>query len=661
MPDVIKDETSEVEEIRPGTVIDGKYEIIEVLGKGGMGTVYKTYHKFIHKAMAIKMLNPQLSNAEQIVMRFEREAMASARIEHPHVCRVTDSGRTPDNQLYIVMELLEGRSLQKIIGEEAPLSVARSMSISRQICGALVKAHEMKIIHRDLKPENIMVLKKEDGSEFIKIMDFGIAKVTLDDVPATQLTTAGMVFGTPHYISPEQATGDPIDGRSDLYSLGCMMYEMARGNRPYEADTVGGLLRKHVTGRVPEIQAADKSGPVKLKRLSDLVRRLMAKNPDERPSTAGDVSDILDKIETSEISDDSIATAATIIVEKGEAEFARFASFVKDIFLSLVTLRTTKAGSKARGLFDSILIPFSLKIATWVRKYPVVLAGWCLFVVAALSALSAGVVVLSKVSLDGEEGSIYTAPDKEASELFPLPFPGKSPVGKKTGEIGKSDGKGGEADILPELEKALDLAREEKNREALDILEGFTTNLELMSQPSFLFHLVVLRSKNGKHEEALDAIDRCVKAKKLCGKLPPVQEAMLEAFYDKDTSERASRYIVKYAAGATLAQIEILAREGPKKWLRKAAFDVLKEGNYLKKLEKWSQYSIQFVNATKCKKRKEFLKKIRKTGDPKALPALELFSVRSGCGFLKMGDCYKCFRKEWQKTRSALKAKKDNV
>jgi serine/threonine-protein kinase len=629
-----------------------------------MGTVYRVHHKFIHKDLALKMLNPQLSSTEQVVQRFEREAMASARIEHPNVCQVTDSGRTPDGQLYIVMELLEGSSLQKIVGEEAPLSVSRIINISRQICSALAKAHDMKIIHRDLKPENVMVIRAEDGSEVIKIMDFGIAKVTLDDVPTTQLTTAGMVFGTPHYISPEQATGDPVDGRSDLYSLGCIIYEMATADRPFEADTVGMLLRKHVTSEVPEIVQDGGSGPVKLKRLSGLVRRLMAKNPDERPSTARDVSNHLDKIERDEIPDDSIATAATMIVEKGEAEVARLASYTKgvassmfrltrDIVSSLFTLRTKRARSRAETLFESVLIPVGLRIVAAMRRSPLLLGLWMLAVIVLLGGASAGIVALAKISLGGEDEAAPLAVEPKASDIFTVNVFGDQKMGKKGG---KKD-KGGEEikdDVAAEIENAIELSRQEKNREALDVLEKLTANLELMQQPSFLFHLAVLRSKNSKHEAALDAVDRCVAVQKACATLTPIQEVMLAAFRGKDTCERASRYLIEHATDATVAQLEILAREHEKKWLRTAAFGVLKDGNYLDKLEKWSRYSILFVNSAKCKKRKEYLKKLKAEGDARALPALQLFSSRSGCGFLRLGDCYRCFRSDWQKTVSAL-------
>jgi serine/threonine protein kinase len=656
MKDVEKDS---VPDIAPGTMIEGKYEILDVLGKGGMGTVYKAHHKFIHKDVAIKMLNPQLSNAEQIVMRFQREAMASARIEHINVCQVTDSGRTPDGQLYIVMELLHGMSLQKIIAVEAPLSVSRIIGISRQICSALDKAHEMKIIHRDLKPENVMVHRKEDGSEIIKIMDFGIAKVALDDLPATQLTTAGMVFGTPHYISPEQATGDPVDVRSDLYSLGCIMYEMATGGKPYEADTVGGLLRKHVTSEIPKITASGKGSPAKLEKLSGLVIRLMSKIPDDRPSTARDVLNLLDKIEKEEIADENIATAATIIVEKGEAEVARFATFVKDIFKSLLTFRVKKARARAMGLVDQVMLPSILRFAAVVRKYPFILALWLIVLLGLLTMLLAGLVLVLKLSV-GEGGwkAGETAKPK-TSESITVPPHGGGKSGKK-GEV-KVQGEPKETKVDPNAEiiKSLKLSEVGKNEEALLILESLTTNIELVSKPSFLFQLAVMRSKMGKHDVALDAVERCYQVQKTCTRLPPIQDVLLLALMNKDTSERASRYVAKYATDATVAKVEVMAREDSRKWLRSAAFDALQEGGFLKGLEKWSRDTILFVNSSgKCKNKKDLLKTIREDGDPRALKALGLFSSRSGCGFLGLQDCFKCFRSELEKTVQALRQKK---
>jgi len=661
-PESKQTETKEVPDLQTGSVIDGKYEILGVIGKGGMGTVYRARHRFIQKDVAVKMLHPHFSDAEQVVQRFEREAMTSARLEHPNICAVTDSGRTPDSQLYIIMELIEGRSLQKIIADEAPLPVGRIMSITRQICSALEKAHEKKVIHRDLKPENIMVSQKEDGTETIKIMDFGIAKATLDDAPATQLTTAGMVFGTPHYISPEQASGDPVDGRSDLYSLGCMLYEMAKGARPYEADTVGMLLRKHVTGKIPEILPSGESGPMKLKRLSDLVRRLMAKNPDDRPSTARDVTELLDKIDKEEVRDESIATAATLIVEKGEVEAARFAQFAKEISLSLLTFKTSKARSRAEGLMESILVPWALRVVAWVRKYPIALTAWLLVVLLVLAGLGAILVTISSIALgDGEEPKEEVAPPvkKKPADTLPTKIKIEDAGTGGKGAGAKEPAQNGAVDIEKEVEKALGLAQQGKSKDALVILEKLTPNIGLMSQSSFLFHLAVLRSKAGHHQAALDAVERCIVLQKSCADLPPIQEAMLSALWNDVTTERASRLLASHATQATIDRLEGTAREDGKKSLRTAAFTVLKEGNFLDGFEPWSRLSILFVNEAKCKKKKDYLKQIREEGDPRALPALKLFSSGTGCGFLGLGDCYRCFRSDLDKTIKTLKEKEE--
>jgi|GEM_PF-3023512 len=635
-------------EVPIGTVIDGKYEILEVVGRGGMGIVYKAHHKFINKDVAIKLLNSQLCNSPQVVTRFQREAMASARIEHPNVCQVTDSGRTPDGTLYIVMELLQGRPLQDIIGEEAPLPISRIINISKQILSALQKAHELKIIHRDLKPENIMVIKNDDGSETVKIMDFGIAKVAIDDVPTTPLTTAGMVFGTPHYISPEQASGDPVDGRSDLYSLGCIMYEMATGKKPFESDTLGGLLRKHVTAEIPKIAGSGGDVPEKLKHFSSLVARLMAKSPDDRPSTARDVLSLLEKIEVGKPPQEDITTAETIMMEGGGVGAKKISAGVGEILKSLGTMEMEKARTRAEELMDFTILPPLLRFVSVVKKYPFMLGPWVIMLIAIAILCVLLMIMLLKMSCEGGEK------EKVSIEKKSLTYEIEGE--RKTGLEEK---KTGEDDLIQrEIGKSLDLSKQGKDREALDVLEALTTNLSISSKPSFLLQLAVMRARAGKYDLALDAVERCRQVQEQCTAVPPMQEVMVSALKNKDSAERASRYLANYATLETIQALEKIAREDKNKWLRKAAFDALKEGKHFQKLEKWSRDTILFVNETgACKKKRDLLKEIREDGNPQSLPALELFSSKRGCGFMGLRDCYSCFRKELEKTIQSLKEK----
>ncbi|MCB9591165.1 MAG: serine/threonine protein kinase [Sandaracinaceae bacterium] len=228
---------------RIGEEIDGRYLIEKVLGQGGMGMVYLARHRALDKSVAVKVLKPDVSKDEQILARFEREARAASAIGSPHICDVSDFGTLADGSTYFVMEMLDGPSLAKVISDGAPLPATRIVDIAKQLCDALGAAHAAGIVHRDLKPDNVHLVAR-GGGEFVKVLDFGIAKMA--GTTETKLTVAGQVFGTPHYMSPEQCAGYDVDARTDVYALGVMLYEMACGRLPFESDSLMGLLTKHV-------------------------------------------------------------------------------------------------------------------------------------------------------------------------------------------------------------------------------------------------------------------------------------------------------------------------------------------------------------------------------------------------------------------------------
>src|SRR5262249_16903821 len=200
----------------------------------------------------------EMLNLTEAVERFEREAIAGAHIEHPNVAAATDFGKLEDGSYFLVLEFLEGEDLRAIIGR-GPLAAERAIKIARQIPLALRAAHQIGIVHRDLKPENIMLVRKERGMDLVKVLDFGIAKVPVNDLTtggspsAAALTKLGMVYGTPEYMAPEQALGEEIDGRADLYALGVMYYEMLCGVRPFEAESRVALLGQVATRKPPRL------------------------------------------------------------------------------------------------------------------------------------------------------------------------------------------------------------------------------------------------------------------------------------------------------------------------------------------------------------------------------------------------------------------------
>ncbi|MBW8839305.1 MAG: protein kinase [Gemmatimonadetes bacterium] len=218
-----------------GAIIADRYHVIGKLGEGGMGQVYLAEHVKMGRRSALKVMNPALVKDADAISRFNREAANASRINHPNVADVYDFGETRDGIIYLAMELVEGPPLTKVIEEQGPLPPSRAATIVRQTSEALAVAHDMGSVHRDLKPDNIMLARNRDGSDCAKIVDFGIAKAA--DNVAQKVTKTGLVIGTPDYMSPEQLAGDTLDGRSDIYSLALVAFNMLTGKLPFPAET----------------------------------------------------------------------------------------------------------------------------------------------------------------------------------------------------------------------------------------------------------------------------------------------------------------------------------------------------------------------------------------------------------------------------------------
>lgn len=243
-----------------GTVLDGRYKIEGVLGQGGMGMVFRATQTSVQRPVAVKTLNPALAAAPTFFERFRREAEVASRLRHPNVITIYDFGRAADNTCYYVMELLEGESLKEIVKRDGPMSLRRAVNILEQAARGLAHAHEQNAVHRDLKPHNIMV-QQLDGKDFVKVLDFGLVKA-LEQDEEEQLTSTGQVLGTPQYMPPEQAGGEVVDQRSDLYSLTGVLYFCLTGTSPYGANTVRKALTAALTQTVPPVHSKRQGAPV---------------------------------------------------------------------------------------------------------------------------------------------------------------------------------------------------------------------------------------------------------------------------------------------------------------------------------------------------------------------------------------------------------------
>lgn len=274
-----------------GAIVGERYRLIELVGRGGMGTVYRAEHIHIRKAFALKVLHRELTHHAEAVKRFEREAIAAGRIEHPNVATAIDFGRLPNGAFYLVLDYVQGGTLRQLLATEKSLSMARAVHIARQIASALAAAHGAGVVHRDLKPDNVMLVESSVEADWIKVLDFGVAKLRTEEVAEeAAITRFGTVFGTPDYMSPEQALGQSVDDRSDLYALGIILYEMLAGKTPFADQQLVNVLTRQITEQPPPLP--DKVFPA----LRQLVMELLAKQPSERPANAELVVQRLDEL-----------------------------------------------------------------------------------------------------------------------------------------------------------------------------------------------------------------------------------------------------------------------------------------------------------------------------------------------------------------------------
>jgi serine/threonine-protein kinase len=276
-----------------GKVVDGRYRVLEVIGRGGMGVVYRVEHLRMGKIAAMKVLHRDLAADPDVVERFEREAAAISKLHHPHTVQVFDFG-TANGALYLIMEYVRGVDLARMIQRDGPLPWSRAAPLLAQVCSALQEAHELGIVHRDLKPENVLITRTAGGRDYAKVLDFGLAKLE-EQKPPSGMTDKQQIVGTPFYMSPEQIRGDDVDARSDIYSFGTMMFELLTGQHVFEGSTAVGVLTKHLTAEpdAPSMRAPNMGIDP---RVDHLCRKAIAKAPADRWQTAADLAQAIEDV-----------------------------------------------------------------------------------------------------------------------------------------------------------------------------------------------------------------------------------------------------------------------------------------------------------------------------------------------------------------------------
>ena len=296
-PDPVDRRLSDSNRAWLGKVVDGRYRVLEVIGRGGMGVVYRVEHLRMGKIAAMKVLHRDLAHDPEIVQRFEREAAAVSKLHHPHTVQVFDFGNV-QGALYLIMEYVHGLDLAHIVQRDGPIPWPRCAPLLAQICGALQEAHELGIVHRDLKPENVLITRTTGGRDYAKVLDFGLAKLDQRGAPGREPvrdTERNQIVGTPYYMAPEQIRGDEVGPRADIYAFGSLMFELLTGQHLYTGSTAVGVLTKHLTAEpdAPSARAPLLGIPPAV---DHLCRKALARDPAARWSSAAQLGEAIEEI-----------------------------------------------------------------------------------------------------------------------------------------------------------------------------------------------------------------------------------------------------------------------------------------------------------------------------------------------------------------------------
>jgi serine/threonine-protein kinase len=346
-------ELVELPDPRIGTLLAGRYVIEEVIGEGGMATVYRARHKLVDRPVAVKIMNPLLASDAIVRERFRREARSAQSLAHPNIIEIFDQGDTEDGTCYMVMELLRGESLAAVI-TRGRFEIDRAVHVMIQIARGIARAHDLEIIHRDIKPENIFLCRRDDGSDLVKILDFGIAKSRHD----SRLTGQGELFGTPQYMAPERILGNDTGGSSDLYALGVVFFEMLTGELPFNAPDVATFFVKHMNEPPPSLRSLNPKVPPAL---DELVTKMLAKDPKDRPVDAHRIhTDLLEILREREVAAPPTADAeplsvqAPITLAAGAADQWARRIFVLEQMLARAFGAKQRAPDELTGLLEEV-------------------------------------------------------------------------------------------------------------------------------------------------------------------------------------------------------------------------------------------------------------------------------------------------------------------
>lgn len=590
-----------------GTVVADRYHVERLLGAGAMGAVFRARHVLMHKPVALKVLHRNTSENPEVVTRFEREAVAAGRIAHPNVAGATDFGRLADGSFYLVLEFVDGKSLGQVIEEAGKLSVSRALAIAEQIAQALSAAHAADIVHRDLKPDNVMLIDATPASgpggpggqsalqtawpggttELVKVLDFGLAKLAEHDVRDTKLTQMGAVYGTPQYMSPEQAAGEHVDARADLYALGVILHEMLAGQPPFQAEQMVPLLVMHMTEKPP---ALSEEIP---RSVRAIVSKLLSKRPADRYQSADELLVQLRAELGPKPSQPSLPSLPQVSAEV----FDRVGAVSKQVKRSL------------GPLMESAKEPITVRGVT-VPRFVLAFAALALVFVGFSVALS----------LSGE--ATPEPPDEEE----PAPTPSESRTGPS---------------LDPKVRPVIDEAVRGADG-ALYALENRPEEERAVEEWMALAQAYAMRKKI---PEALGAYGKAVELDPTMGHeravLGPLRVLAEDEDFAKPILEFAKERLGR--EGADLL-FYVWSHTSAKTTATKLAYELLDSGAMRAVYSPALAVALSLRAAEGCEAKKALLARVIEVGDERSLSQLKELSETRGCGSDKRADCYPCVR-----------------
>jgi len=593
-----------------GTVLAGRYRIERLLGSGGMGSVYRAEHVLMRKACAVKVLHREMTQVKEVVARFEREAVAAARIDHPNVAAATDFGQLENGSFYLVLEFIEGKSLSQLIADAGALPEERALVITRQIADALAAAHSAGIVHRDLKPDNVMLIIKDGAADFVKVLDFGIAKVKIEEPGPDQqaLTRLNTVMGTPEYMSPEQARGEPVDHRADLYTAGIILYEMLAATSPFRHEEFVVVLTKKLTEDAPPLPAQISAST------RELVGRLLQRSPEDRLQSAADLVTHIDAI----LGYSPAASVAFAPVSGQGAALRKSPAAVGVAFANTVVgdaplpvppvsqfsrLKTTLGPALAASVGLA-----KRRIAVGQKQVPLGAIGGALFGLPLVLALAFSAVSGGAASQASPAGSAALA----------------APVDDDMAALMKR-AEGGDRTALAEL---LGRAAEAKLAPAFRAL--------------------------GRGYFKIGQVDAGLRAYRSGGKLDPKLGDSNEVLADlrRGLADQANEQLtlevasVLGAGGADFLYDVYDDNRSTNATLSKQAKALLDSDDVQAHESAALKVALELPEAKKdsCGAVKKLLPRVQESGDARVSPTLTRLADRRGCGFLGLRDCFGCLR-----------------